>query len=351
MKIPNKTNIQYIAIIICISLIGGFLTCMNYSIDKKHILGNTNRLFNKAIHLDKDIRENETPFFGISIPIAKDSTPSGLTQKVWNKHASHVITRTNDNTILTQKTEDSGSITKNEKKYLCEQMYLVKKNPIDPARLDSIFAEELHQNHILAQTAVIYECDGIKHYSNADSSFYASAYKLDDIVLELDHKIRLQGYIKLPFTHIIQQSRSLYFLTILIWLLLTGGATWLLLKKKKEEVPAIIIPKGYIAISEKLLFNEKEGILKYLDRKDVVLSGYKLKLFISLLNENGHFIPIETIKDIVWADGMSTKNALIQTVKRLREDLRFIPDLKIENSREKGYRLQIKNKTKKDARK
>ena len=48
---------------------------------------------------------------------------------------------------------------------------------------------------------------------------------------------------------------------------------------------------------------------------------------------------------------MSTRVALIQTVKRLREDLRFIPDLKIENSREKGYRLQIKNKTKKDARK
>ena len=79
------------------------------------------------------------------------------------------------------------------------------------------------------------------------------------------------------------------------------------------------------------------------------MTTYKLKLFTLLLNEIGHFIPFDIIKDTVWADGMSTKDALVQDIRRLRNELEPFPELRIENARDKGYRLLTGNKVIKES--
>ena len=210
MKNIHNKKILSISIIICISFIEGFIINKNYVTTEKQTLKEIEQLFDKSIYIDKNIREKEHPFFKIYMPLSDDSIPSSLPSDIWNKNTSHAIGYSADTIILIEKTEKFKSITDDEKRNITEQMYLAKINPIRPSQLDSIFSGTLHQNHIPAQTAVIYEIDGIKHYSTSDSSFYVSASKLDDVVIELDHKIVLQGYVKLPFIYIIRQSISFY---------------------------------------------------------------------------------------------------------------------------------------------
>ncbi|RHJ93054.1 hypothetical protein DW095_06825 [Bacteroides sp. AM07-16] len=138
----------------------------------------------------------------------------------------------------------------------------------------------------------------------------------------------------------------LYWRTGDIWLLLIGITAWLIFRKKKKEVP---LPDGFIAITDDIIFHEKDGILKYKEGDEIILTTYKLKLFTLLLNEIGHFIPVDIIKDTVWADGMSTKDALVQAIRRLRNELEPFPELRIENARDKGYRLLTGNKVIKES--
>ena len=72
----------------------------------------------------------------------------------------------------------------------------------------------------------------------------------------------------------------------------------------------------------------------------VSLENYKLKLFVLLLNSPEHFQTSEDIKKIVWGKTGATNDTLNTTIKRLRADLKPIPDLKIVHGNG-GYRLEI----------
>ena len=170
-------------------------------------------------------------------------------------------------------------------------------------------------------------------------TFYKSACALPPITTCVKDEIVLQPYVEIPFYCVINRSKGHFIIVGVIFCLLLG----LLIAtrySKKFATPVCEEPRKLIKIKENILFDEGKGILYFNVDIKVSLENYKLKLFILLLNSPEHFQTSEDIKKIVWGKTGATNDTLNTTIKRLRADLKPIPDLKIvhENG---GYRLEI----------
>lgn len=236
------------------------------------------------------------------------------------------------------KSDDLGS---EEKQYRVDQSFLLMENPIDVVVLDSLFNLALQQGGMInVHAALAYTAnDDQTVYSNPDLTFYKSACALPPITTGVKDEIVLQAYVEIPFYCVINRSKGHFIIVGVIFCLLLG----LLIAtrySKKFAMPVCEEPRKLIKIKENILFDEGKGILFYNVDIKVSLENYKLKLFILLLNSPGHFQTSEDIKKIVWGKTGATNDTLNTTIKRLRADLKPIPDLKIvhENG---GYRLEI----------
>ncbi|WP_160034638.1 winged helix-turn-helix domain-containing protein [Parabacteroides chinchillae] len=228
-----------------------------------------------------------------------------------------------------------------EKKYVLSQLYLLDRNPIRVSSLDSLLCNELSQNNIPAKIAIVYEAKGEKYCSAVDTSFYKSAWKLKEVVIGFQRDIVLQVYAKLPVSYIIAQSLPVYTLVLLILVLsVVGGILFLRGNKKIAVLLAPKVQRDGILLRSDVLYDKENGVLVYADQ-EITLTNYKLELFNLLLENNGQYVASDILQSAVWPDGLSTKDALMQTVKRLRMDLKEIPFLKVENLRGNGYRLFI----------
>lgn len=317
--------------------IGGLFFCVMmcllyffyiFSENHQSALSEICNLFDKAIHWDKDYRLKE---------IASSSS-SGY--NLSDRNNSAVLCFGNH---IEQITENSQQInlSPEEKQYRFDQSILLMENPIDVVVLDSLFNLALQQGGMInVHAALAYTAnDDQTVYSNPDLTFYKSACALPPITTGVKDEIVLQAYVEMPFYCVINRSKGHFIIVGVIFCLLLG----LLIAtrySKKFATPVCEEPRKLIKIKENILFDEGKGILYYNVDIKVSLENYKLKLFVLLLNSPEHFQTSEDIKKIVWGKTGATNDTLNTTIKRLRADLKPIPDLKIvhENG---GYRLEI----------
>lgn len=295
---------------------------------RKSVLSDIRSLCNEVIHQDKENRLLETgsqSFSGYRSLASDSSTISYSGAQV-----EKVAKNTNSSDLITE-----------EKQYRVDQSFLLMENPIDVVVLDSLFNLALQQGGMInVHAALAYTAnDDQTVYSNPDLTFYKSACALPPITTGVKNEIVLQAYVEIPFYCVINRSKGHFIIVGVIFCLLLG----LLIAtrySKKFATPVCEEPRKLIKIKDNILFDEGKGILYYNVDIKVSLENYKLKLFILLLNSPGHFQTSEDIKKIVWGKTGATNDTLNTTIKRLRADLKPIPDLKIvhENG---GYRLEI----------
>ena len=285
-------------------------------------------LCDEVIHLDKEYRLKETGI--LSSSGYKSSESDSSTVLYSSGQVEKVAKNTNFSDLITE-----------EKQYRVDQSFLLMENPIDVVVLDSLFNLALQQGGMInVHAALAYTAnDDQTVFSNPDLTFYKSACAFPPITTGVKNEIVLQAYVEIPFYCVINRSKGHFIIVGVIFCLLLG----LLIAtrySKKFATPVCEEPRKLIKIKDNILFDEGKGILYYNVDIKVSLENYKLKLFILLLNSPGHFQTSEDIKKIVLGKTGATNDTLNTTIKRLRADLKPIPDLKIvhENG---GYRLEI----------
>lgn len=288
-------------------------------------------LFDEAIHRDKDRRNICPSFFFID--------DSGNT-----KNDTVMTLQTENREVKLKKSDSYQKQSVSDRRYIIDQLALADLNPICPPILNNLYDSLLHQAHIPAQTAIIYEYEGKKIYSSPDSVFYKSAYVLEPVFIGIheEHGLTLQAFIKLPRWYIgvqfFRMHKNVWVILTVILFLLFGLIH--LRKKQKTILPIPEVQRELIRLGENLFFDQTHGTLIY-EENTTLLTGYKLKLFILLLEHRGCYLPSDFIKETLWTEGSTTKDALAQTVKRLRVDLEIVPTLRIVSGRNKGYCLNF----------
>lgn len=227
-----------------------------------------------------------------------------------------------------------------EKADLSLQFYLLLENPIQISLLDSTFKSTLRTNKIPAQTAIRYTLGNKTEYSSSDTSFCQSFAPLDEIVLGAKRVMVLQAFVQIPSFFIagnVIVSNVYWFLIIMaVW----GLAIFWTFKKNRVKIVSFQeAPRNLIQITEDILFDDTHGVLYYQTNR-VRLINQRLKLFRILLSNQGDFITADKLKETIWPEGCVSKDALVTTVKRLKEDLRPIVGIKIESARGYGYMLR-----------
>lgn len=88
--------------------------------------------------------------------------------------------------------------------------------------------------------------------------------------------------------------------------------------------------------------DEQSGILKY-KGATAQLVQLRLSLFIFLLKGPAYYRSYEDLKKAVWENDKYDNVRVKRMVGRLRDDLESIKIIEIENIRNKGYQLIIKD--------
>lgn len=290
-------------------------------------------IFEKTIRIDKDERDIFPSF-----SFTDDSLDNGGNDSI-------MVVETEEGIYYVEKSRAYREKITSEREYIIDHCFLAENNPICPQSLDSLYQTLLQEENIPAQTAISYHYKGQIDYSSSDSGFYKSAQVLEPVFIGVneDYGLTLQAYVKIPAGYILkryfQKYDTLLFLS-LITLLLSYCAFYIFNRKKIKMLPVPETHRTLLQIEERLLFDETHGQLIYED-KEITLGGYKLKLFKLLLHNKDHYLTSDSLKETLWPDGTSTKEALTQTVKRLRTELEPIPVLSIQSARNKGYRLTL----------
>lgn len=282
----------------------------------------------KAIHQDKEYRLKET------------DTSSSSGYEIGGRDSSTISYPSGHVEKISKKTK-TADLAAEDKQYKVDQSYLLTKNPINIAVLDSLFNSVLRQNNMEnIQTALIYTVNNdTVIYSNPDSDFYRSAIALPLITTGIKDDIVLQAYVDIPFSYVIARNKE-HFIIISIVFCLILGVLFAIWYSKRFLVPIQEKPRELLKIKENLLFDRERGLFYFNGNNQILLKNIQLKLFILLLDSPQHFQTSEEIKKNVWGKTVATSDTLNTNIRRLRISLKPIPDLKIvfENG---AYRLDI----------
>lgn len=283
-------------------------------------------LCDKVMHQDKEYRLNEIDALSYS-----GFGMSGCDSSIISYSNGHVEKIDNNNAI---------DLMADEKGYRVDQSYLLIANPIDIVVLDSLFNLALRQSNMEnIQAALVYTVNSdTSIYSNPDSAFYLSATALSPIATGVKDEIVIQAYVDIPFFYVVSSHKE-HFLILLIVFCLILCVLFVIWYNKKFVIPIPKTTRELIKIKENLLFDKEKGVLYFNGDIQVALINRRLDIFILLLESPEHFQTSKEIIRIVWRNG-GTSDVLNSTLRRLREDLEPIPDIKIvhENG---GYCLRI----------
>lgn len=244
--------------------------------------------------------------------------------------------------------ESKNELSYDEKKYVCDQLYLLYKNPIRADHLDSLFNEKLQAEGIEAETAIVYkvqmsDSSEMMECSRTDSSFYKKATALP--LMKIGNTIELEGYVSLSEWTIWNRIPYIWMVTVLLSCLGIGGFVFIGYKKEKKvevenenKVNKDLI--GYIQIREDLYFKETEGFLLYKDQK-IYLRKRHTELLAFLLRGDSYFRSYEELQNKVWKVENLTRDAMRVAVKRLNDNLEEIPGFSVETVSGKGFRIDV----------
>ncbi|MDR1913020.1 MAG: helix-turn-helix domain-containing protein [Clostridiales bacterium] len=289
-----------------------------------------NELFQSVVQQDKARRFDQ---LNVSVKHVFLKEEVDTVIKVQYENQTHTV----------EKKQAFYSLSNEEKNHVADQVYLQKKNPVNASVLDSLFHNELEKRGISAQTAVICTVNKLEiQYSSPDTSFYASAIRLENVPIIASDEIELQAFVRIPFSYWLTESKSVYMSFLLLWLLSTGSIVRYLYRKKRNQLS--LMPLTIVSDTEdttgELFFDKRRGCLIY-KRKAIQLGGMQLEIFTYLLDAPSHFLSYEEIKKVVWKDNNVSQNTINKSIQRLRSKLSAVPGIAIHVSNKKGCQLNI----------
>lgn len=350
MKI-NKLNV-ILSIVVFLTILIVFLS-YRYAVHvKKEEVQRAFYLFKQSVEEEETLMQPEQIFRGDSkAELRSDS----------------VIIETEKGRVLYERNEQADSLALIDKREWSFQLFMTYKNPNRAFTLDSIYQEQLRDEGIIARTAVCFsQGDSLAGCSN--EAVCRRGIALYPVVFGPKHdakRIELQAYVLFSSSYLISRMPLIWGL-ILLWCIIVSMYIWQRRKKMdhKEFVnPATPIPvmissdvsKG-IEIAPNVFFNKKTGRLKG-PNCEVCLTKNRLLAFICFLEAPDHTVsylnfckevlkrPLNEEDELTEENKMlnrAIKKSMVQTIKRLREDLNAFPEFSIENDSGSFYRLNVK---------
>jgi len=289
-----------------------------------------------SIDLNRRYKETEAPYY-----FGKHTTSPSDQVKIIHEDTTAYISK---------KKEHSESAILNKHVNVI-QTFLQLENPIKVSILDSLLFHELLKEGISIPVAVRYTDNTAKkiYNSKSDTTFYAQANSMEEIVLGVRNEITLQAFVKFPIFAIIKHAKVQYLLLSSIWFLIIGILFFLVFRKRsarqtiyykhsKSEQQLVTLTK----VSDSLFWDTEKRTLIYYENA-LQIPELSAKLFECFLNSPDHYLSNETMEKTLRGKVLNAKSWRAQSIKRLRENLSSIPELSVEVIRGKGYQLIIKN--------
>lgn len=312
-----------------------------YQKEKNTICKNIHPLFKQALSIDMNTRfhEQETSFFwGIN----EDSDSS-----------DQVVVEDKNSTIIFDKKQEMKSYSMEEKQNIVIQSYLYTINPINVFKFDSIFCSLLSQNNIPALTAIRYtdNRNNTVLESNGDNLFYSFTYATDEVQLGMMQEMSIQAFVKIPLSTVISSVKTPMALWALFCIFITGIVFFIQKPRKKRIsiIPHFISFKELetdknvtqnlpIKISDDIFFDSLKGYIYYHERT-IKLQKSQSDLLLCFLNAPDHFISNDQMEIKLRGAILDNKTWRSQAIKRLREALAPVSEIRIDNNRGRGYTL------------
>jgi DNA-binding winged helix-turn-helix (wHTH) protein len=253
-----------------------------------------------------------------------------------NADSKQIIVEKETGRELIEKTKASQALSTNEKLYHANQSFLFLKNPVRVPRLLDCWRYELRKRGIICHTAIKYK-DNINKVTTAsaiDTLFYTAAMTTEERNIGITNEITIQGFAKIIPGLIIHLAPKSFYLPLALWITVCMLLLFFAFRKKKkpliEECPSPVV-----------YFDRALGRLS---QGDVIvhLTTENLKVFVLLWDNNHeHFADTDfLLKSMYGLLEKDAKDRFRRTIKRLREQIEPLLEIKVMNIARKGYQLK-----------
>lgn len=193
-----RAKFVLIGLLVVGGLVSGYVFYKNLTEVSLRLDRRAEDLFRTAIALDKGTREREVSAYR-RIYMAEEG-------EEWKVEEPEVVTIRSADTLITfENTDEFKTKLREEKDNIIDHLYLLHKNPIRVAALDSLYRTLLSEAKIPVEQAIVYETQGRKMYSCPDSDFYQTAHPLKEYVIGINREIVLQAYVRFPLGYMLRQ--------------------------------------------------------------------------------------------------------------------------------------------------
>lgn len=331
---------KYNLLIVLILTIGfTFLWKGGNKIYKKEIIEISNiieKCFESAILIDITQRVDETGMPHHSGIINGPPSPN-------------ITLTTEDTTIVIPKKGRDYIENAEQKRNRFFQTIMIIENPPRASLLDSLFQKVLNENNIYGKTAIKYTLkeSNTTTYS-CDSTRLRSYDTSEERLLGLMDEISVQYFIKVSLFSALMNNKKQSLILFFTWLILTALFIGIVEIKRRKDIQKTFTydpPEILFYISNTLSFDAEKGTIYYGENESLQLTDQLAKLFLCFLQSSNYFLSIEKMEDIMRGDIMAGRSWRNQIIKRLRDTLKPVSEIKIENIRGIGYQLVCENST------
>lgn len=303
-----------------------------YSYQREYVISEIKDCFHNAVSNDLTIRWKK-----LDLPIYH-----------------HVSAKKTDDSIAVKNKEGAKTIPAFEKTISEDEKYksilqttLRYENPVNANALDSIYQVGLREQNLLVKTAVCYtdKVSGEVYKSNNDTFFYKKTYLLPPVVTGIEKEIVLQAFADVTFFSVIRNSIALFAGWAILCVVLVILAVSFLYKNTKQVVTISgdeLLEKEdvEIQITDDLILNAELRVLRY-GESIISLTDQSISLLKLFLSHKDYFVSNDDIRKHLWGTIDYSESCRSQAIKRLRDSLKGIPVLHIENLRGVGFCLKI----------
>lgn len=242
-------------------------------------------------------------------------------------------------------TDSIRSLRGDQIKHAALQTVLTIEKPINIYTLDALFQTFLQKAGLKGKTAIYYTLSDTTVCSTTDSTFYKSAHPLKKVYAGLKREIELQAYVKIPILTQMKTMSKDFVLVFFLLILFVSAFFWAKYSSFAEKYiynPAKKTLRPLMMLTPEIGFDSERGYIIG-KGKEVKLINYKLRLFRLFLDSPGYYLGLAEILRSVWDGAIVSSNTIEQTIRRLRNDLKCFPEIRIVTERKVGYRLVIGN--------
>lgn len=322
--------------------LGNYLSQKEKAVFVSHI----ETIFSDAIlsDLEKRLDDSGIPFFWSSMDLNHPSQGDHMT--VINENGVSHIKK--DSTYIRKELTKRMEI-------IMQGVLLKEGIPINVSVLDSIFADKLQQEGYVLRTGVRYSDNQAMETEISDpANILNKSISTQKYLLTESGDICVQGFYTLPFLVLFHKAPLPFILLFIAWLITITGFTFLTLRKKQgEEIAFVAVseirkslasdPVIQVSKDHAIYFDPVKSILRYEANQTIELAPQPAAFFLALLEAPDHYMTHEQIHQLFWPklDMKDTRDARNQAVKRFREDLSPVKQLRVDNVNRNGYKLVV----------